>query len=131
MVTIPSDYIGSDSGKIAILFNNGKGIVTGYIEKQTGSNRYNVNDGTDQFTVTLVKTLEEVNNLQEGDATIEIFPFHDGAVSTTPEHIHHLDQFTCYTVEGSRLGWRFAKAFEIGLGASANREGEGNISQLP
>ena len=119
--TIPADYIGKDPGKISIKFFNGTEVVNGFIVRQTGSRRYVVSqDGETEFTVTLADKPEELS-LGDGLATIEIFPYLDGKISDMPAHIHRLEQFTCYTIEGHKLGWRFGKADQIG---------EGNISQI-
>jgi hypothetical protein len=131
MPVIPSDYIGGDSGRIAIIFNNGSEVVTGYIVKQTGTRRYDVSDGTTECSVTLARTLADIQNLGPGLATIEIHPFLNGSISTTPEHIHKIEQFSCYTIEGHKYGWRFERPFMLGTGRGADQDGEGNISQLP
>jgi hypothetical protein len=130
MPTIPSDFIGSDSGRIAIKFNNGMGVVSGSIVKQTGSRRFVVTDGVKEFTVTLARTLADVEALGAGLATIECFPYLMGAVSPIAEHIHKFEQFICYTVEGHRYGWRFAVPFEVGVGHGADQDGECNIAQI-
>ena len=122
MPTIPVDFIGSDPGKIAIKFFNGTEVVEGYIVQQTGSRRYVVSqDGQTNFVVKLVRTIAELQNLGVGQATIEIFPMLNGVISETPEHVHRIEQFTCYTVEGHKYGWRFGRA---------DQEGEGNIATI-
>jgi hypothetical protein len=131
MVGIPANYIGGDPGRIAIKFFNGNEVVVGFIVKQSGSRRYVVSDGIKQWTVSLVRTLSDLQNMGDGMATIEIFPFINGEISDTPEHIQRFDQFTCYTIEGHRYGWRFEKPFEVGVGKGADQDGEGNIAQLP
>jgi len=131
MVGIPSDYIGGDPGRIAIKFFNGTEVVTGFIVKQTGSRRYVASDGVTQVEVNLCRTLSDLQNMGAGMGTIEIFPYIDGAISPTPEHIQRFDQFTCYTIEGHRYGWRFEKPFEVGVGKGADQDGEGNIAQIP
>jgi hypothetical protein len=130
MPVIPSDYFGSDSGKIAIIFNNGTEIVSGSIVKQTGTRRYIVSDGASEYTVVLARTIADIENLPPGTATIEVFPYIDGVIINKSEHIHKLEQFSCYTVEGHKFGWRFAKPFMYGTGVGADQDGEGNISQI-
>jgi hypothetical protein len=131
MPVIPDSYIGSDTGRIQIKFNNGTEVVTGFIVKQTGTRRYVVSDGTDEHTVSLARTLAAVENLGPGLATIEVFPFLNGVVSETPEHAQRFEQFTCYTVEGHRYGWRFKFQFMAGIGHGADQDGEANIAQIP
>ena len=131
MPTIPSDYIGSDSGRIAIKFNNGTEVGSGFIVKQTGTRRYVVSDGVTEREVSLARTMAAINDLGEGLATIEIFPFIDGEISETPEHIHRFEQFVCFTVEGHKYGWRFGRTFMVGIGRGADHDGEGNIAQIP
>jgi hypothetical protein len=133
MPVIPSDYIGSGSGRIAIKFNNGVEVVTGFIVKQTGVRRYVVSDGINEFKVTLARTIADVTAMPVGLATIEVYPFIDidGQVSDVPEHVQRIEQFTCYTVEGHRYGWRFARTFMYGIGHGADQDGEANIAQIP
>ncbi len=131
MPVIPSDYIGGDKGKIAVKFHNGTEMVAGFIVKQLGVRRYVVSDGVILYTVDLARTLADLGNMQPGLATIEIFPFVNGNISEIPEHIHKIEQFVCYTVEGHRYGWRFAYLFQDGIGHPAHQNGEGNIAQVP
>ena len=132
MPTIPVDYIGGDQGKIAIDFHNGSAVVRGFIVRQTGSRRYVVSDGVDHFTVKLARTLADVQNLAPGYATIEVYPFVKGMVLTIPEHVHRIEQFQCFTVEGHRYSWKFAyNPLSNGLGNNpANQDGEANIAQV-
>ncbi len=122
MPTIPVDYIGGYPGRIAIKFFNGVEVVEGFITKQTGSRRYQVSDGENEFTVKLVRTMADLTNMGPGMATIEVFPMINGEISETPEHAHRVEQFTCYTVEGHKYGWRFNRADE---------KGEANIARVP
>jgi hypothetical protein len=131
MSVIPSDYIGGGKGKIAVKFHNGTEVVTGFILKQTGIRRFIVSDGGNQYTVHLARTLADLADLQPGKGTIEIFPYIGKTISTTPEHIHKIEQFVCYTVEGHRYGWRFDYHFQDGIGHPAHKDGEGNIAQVP
>ena len=132
MPTIPVDYIGGDQGKIAIDFNNGSQVVRGFIVRQTGSRRYVVSDGANHYTVKLARTLEDVKALPVGYATIEVFPFIAGVVSDTAEHVHRIEQFQCFTVEGHRYSWKFAyNPLNNGLHDNpANQDGEANIAQV-
>ena len=129
---IDTDYFGSDPGKIAISFNNGSEIVDGYIINQVGSRRYVVSplnsDDNNKYTITLARTLDDLVELTPNLGTIKIFPFIGGKISSTPEHIHRIEQFVCYTVEGHRYGWKFAN--HILPPNPARREGEGNIDQI-
>jgi hypothetical protein len=123
MPVIPVDYIGGDPGKIAIKFFNGTEVVSGYIVKQTGSRRYVVSqDGVTEYKVKLVRTLADLEAMGPGMATIEVFPIIDGEISETPEHAHRVEQFTCYTIEGHKFGWRFD---------TADEKGEANIDRVP
>jgi hypothetical protein len=125
MPVIPSDFIGSDPGKIAIHFNNGSGIVKGSIVKQVGSRRYTVSDGNATYTVNLVTTMQALEPLLPGYATIKIYPFVNGKTVEQPEHIHRLEQFSCYTIEGHQYAWKLSGGHD-----PANQDGEGTIAQL-
>ena len=131
MIPIPSDFVGSDPGKISIRFHNGVEVVDGSIVKQTGVRRYVVSDGVKEYVVQLARTLADVVNLTPGLATILVYPYIDGKIDDTPEHIHRIEMFVCYTVEGHRYGWRFKNPFEAGVGHSADQDGEANIATIP
>lgn len=123
MPVIPVEYIGGDPGKIAIKFFNGTEVVEGYIVKQTGTRRYVVTqDGVTEYTVKLVRTMADLQNMGAGMATIEVYPMINGEISEEPEHAHRVEQFTCFTVEGHKFGWRFD---------TADEKGEANISRVP
>jgi ribosomal protein L27 len=121
--TISGDDIGSDPGRIAIKFFDGSNVVTGYIVRQTGTRRYVVSAGGDaEFTVQLVRTMDALSNMGPGQATVEVFPMIGGEIAETPEHAHRIEQFTCFTVEGHKYGWRFD---------GADQDGEANIARIP
>lgn len=123
MPVIPVEYVGGEPGKIAIKFFNGSEVVGGYIVKQIGSRRYIVTqDGITEFTVKLVRTMAGLSEMGAGMATIEVFPVVDGVELEEPEHAHRVEQFTCYTVEGHKFGWRFD---------TADENGEANIARIP
>lgn len=123
MLPIPADFIGSEPGRISIRFHNGAEVVDGFIVKQTGVRRYVVSDGINEFVVKLARTTADVANLAPGLATILVYPRIAGEMSEEPEHIHRLEMFVCYTVEGHRYGWRLRNA--------ADQEGEANIATIP
>jgi hypothetical protein len=114
MLPIPSDYIGNEPGRISVRFHNGTEVVDGFIVKQTGTVRYVVSDGVEEYVVRLANTQEELDNLGPGDATILCYPFVNGEIIDTPEHIKNITMFVCFTVEGHRYGWRFDRADEKG-----------------
>jgi hypothetical protein len=122
MLPISGDNMGSDAGRIAILFHNGVEVVDGFLIAQIGTRRYLVSDGAGEFKVILAKTVEAATNLQPGYATILCYPNIDGTISTIPEHIKTITMFTCNTVEGHRYGWRFDRA---------DQPGECNIARIP
>lgn len=123
MPAIPVEFIGGYPGRIAIQFHNGTEVVEGFIVKQTGSRRYIVSqDGETEFTVKLVRTMADLQAMGPGMATIQVFPMINGDISDKAEHAHRVEQFTCYTVEGHKYGWRFDRADE---------KGEANIARVP
>ena len=130
---LSTDYFGNSPGRILIKFNNGTDVVDGYIVNQTGTRRYTVSQFGDDtntiYKVMLARTVEDAYNLKPGLATIQVFPFLNGKISEIPEHIHRIEQFVCFTVEGHRYGWKFGT--HIFPPNPAWREGAANISQIP
>ena len=126
-----TDFFGNDIGRIAISFHDGNDVVDGFIVDQTGSRRFLVSrldDTPDTFVVTLAKTLKDVSDLKEGQATILAYPFINGKVSEIPEHVFRIEQFVCFTVEGHKYSWKFSD--HIFPPNPAWREGSANIKQI-
>ena len=126
-----TDFFGNDVGRIAIKFHDGNSVVDGYIAEQTGSRRYVVSrldETIDTFEVKLAKTIEDITDLKEGQATILVYPFLNGEISEIAEHIHRIEQFVCYTVEGHRYSWKFGDY--IFPPNPAYRDGSAHIAQI-
>ncbi len=113
MHPINSRNFGAKAGKLAVKFNDGSSVVTGWIVAQVGTKRYKVTNGTTTGIRTLAQTSDELTALATGPnnlCTIEIVNY-NGSVT---EHVQKLTRRHAITVEGNLL--QFAR----GVAAAAN-----------
>jgi hypothetical protein len=66
MRPVNSKFFGSNAGRVRVRFNNGVGIVPGFIVKQVGSLRFMVSDGSVRRVCRLARTVSEFNTLPDG-----------------------------------------------------------------
>lgn len=120
MHPINNRNFGPNIGRLAVKFYSGGSVVTGYIVKQTGTNRFLVSklDGTGQKICNLAQTSGDLTALSGGDltlCTIEVAKYGGGT-----ENVRHLTETSMQTVQGSALLYT--------RGVSGSVTGSGTIS---
>lgn len=103
MHPISSKFFGNTANSIGVDFHNGTSVVGGYIVKQLGSRKFKVtHDGSTMYD----RKLAQVNNPpQAGEMTIAVFPFANGVVSGTAEHVKNITSVRVDTIEGHHYTW--------------------------
>lgn len=102
MHPISKVHFGPEDGKIAVRFHNGNSVVQGYIVKQVATKKFVVTeDGTDTFTCKLAAD----GTPADGEMTINVYPFSNGAVSNVAEHATSILANHVNTAEGNRYIW--------------------------
>ncbi len=98
---INNSNFGATPGKISIRFHDGSAVVTGYIVKQVGAEKFVVTaDDVNMFTVDLVNTTAQATALVAGQATIRITD-----ASNVVRYVTKLMSASCYTTDGMTLSW--------------------------
>ena len=100
MHPINNKFFGNSTGGIQVTIANGNTTANAYVVKQTGPNRFVVNDGVNDHTVLLAQTTAEATALVDGVATILA---HQG---NSVFHVNHLASVVCTTTEGGRFTWK-------------------------
>jgi len=95
-------------GKLLVKFHNGTGVVSGYITKQSGADRFVVTDGTITKTVTLAQTTTLAQKLT-GELTYDSSAADLATITLTVDAATHyvkkiLDR-VAYTTAGGTFSW--------------------------
>lgn len=109
MHPINSNNFGTNG--IAIQFYNGNATITGYIIKQTSTNKFIVTDGTNVYNVILANNLSNATSLGVdstglNQATIIV------AGANGPEHVYKIYAKKVSTLEGNQYPWSLVESFD-------------------
>ena len=111
MHPLNSRNFGNTPGTLAVEYNNGNAVVSGYIVKQSSFTKWVVTtDGTDKFTCELTP-VTNASLLASGQFTILAYPYpittdsNTGVVTSTVEHVERIDMNHVSTAEGHRYIW--------------------------
>ncbi len=93
---------------MAVSFYNGTSVVTGYVSKQLGTNKFIVTDGTTEHTLTLASTTAIATSLS-GNTTNFTIP-----VVTTggTQYAMHIYSNQVMTTEGNIVKWHLGASVD-------------------
>ena len=110
MHPLNSRNFGNHPGAIAVEYNNGNAVVSGYILKQPSFTKWVcTTDGVEKFTCELTEVTNTAT-LAPGQFTILAYPYPitqdaNSNVTSAVEHVGRIDMNHVSTAEGNRYIW--------------------------